>query len=117
MIGLSLPIRKDCSKFFFEKHSPKKFMNTKNHEQPGLLRTLAREPSVRFKVQWSPLRLFRLRKNAAQMHGGAFDSGLDFFGAYWLAEIVIHTRRQAKLAVFFHRIGGHGDNIWPFGRA
>src|SRR6202011_1584186 len=32
-----------------------------------------REPSVRFKVQWSPLRLFRLRKNAAQMHGGAFD--------------------------------------------
>ena len=76
-----------------------------------------REPSVRFKVQRFPLRLFQLRKNAAQMHGGAFESGLDFFGAYWLAEIVIHTRRKAKLAVFFHRIGGHGDNIWPFGRA
>jgi hypothetical protein len=48
--------------------------------------------------------------------GGAFDDGFDFVGAYRLAEIVIHTRRQAKIAVFFHRIGGHGNNIGPFRR-
>jgi hypothetical protein len=34
---------------------------------------------------------------------------LDLVGQYRLAEIVIHTRREATLSVFFHRIGGHGD--------
>jgi CheY-like chemotaxis protein len=52
----------------------------------------------------------------ARLHDGAFDGGFDFVAAYWLAEIVIHTRRQAKLTVLFHGVGGQGDNIWPFGR-
>ncbi len=75
------------------------------------------KPDTAIKQRLKVLRFFRLLKNAAQVHCGAFDGGFDFFGAYWLAEIVIHTRRQATVAVFFHCVGGHGDNIWPFGRA
>src|ERR1700680_2959118 len=55
--------------------------------------------------------------DAVQVQGGAFDGSFDFFGPYRLTEIVIHTRSQAKLAIFFHRVGGPGHNIRPSGRA
>jgi hypothetical protein len=34
----------------------------------------------------------RYREGSAQVHGGAFNGGVDFSRAFWLAEKVVHTR-------------------------
>jgi len=48
--------------------------------------------------------------------GGAFQDGFDIFGADGFTEILIHARVEAMSVVFFHGVGGHGDDVGSFRR-